>query len=50
MASLDVARCQCQLEEEKWDTAALLGEKLRQEISCIPGILARVKNCWKYPV
>lgn len=49
MASLDVARCQCRLEEEKWDTAALLGERLRQEISRIPGILAPGEELQEVP-
>lgn len=40
MASLDVACCQCQQEEEQWEAVAQLGCELRQEISRIPGLLA----------
>jgi len=40
MASLDAARCQCQMGKEGWEAAARLGEKLRLRISCLPGVLS----------
>jgi len=40
MASLDVARCQCEQEEEQWEAVAHLGHRLRLQISRIPGLLA----------
>lgn len=40
MASLDVACCQCEQEEEQWEAVAQLGQRLRLEISRIPGLLA----------
>lgn len=49
MASLDVARCQCQQEEDKWAEAARLGEKLRQQISQIPGITAPGEEVLEVP-
>ena len=49
MASLDVARCQCQLEEEGWEAAAQFGEKLRLEISRISGILAPGEELLEVP-
>lgn len=40
LASLDVARCQCEQEEGQWEMAARLAEELRQGISQIDGISA----------
>lgn len=49
MASLDVARCQCQQEKERWESSAQLGEELRLEISRIPGIYAPGEELLEVP-
>lgn len=49
MASLDVARYQCQMEIEGWETAARIGEKLRLDISRIPGVSALGEELLEVP-
>ncbi|MFY9140975.1 MAG: aminotransferase class I/II-fold pyridoxal phosphate-dependent enzyme [Thermacetogeniaceae bacterium] len=49
MASLDVARCQCEQEEEQWEAVAQLGHKLRSEISRLPGLFAPGNELFELP-
>lgn len=49
MASLDVARYQCEQEEEQWEMAARQVEQLRQRISQIDGIFAPGEELLQVP-
>jgi arginine decarboxylase len=49
MASLDVARCQCEQEEEQWEMAARLAGQLRQRFSQIDGITALGEELLQVP-
>lgn len=49
MASLDVARQQCQEEGPAWEETARLGMRLRDEINRIPGLLAPGRELLRVP-
>lgn len=49
LASLDAARYQCEQEEEQWEAVAHLGQKLRLEISRIPGLFAPGSELFEVP-
>ncbi|MDK2881661.1 MAG: arginine decarboxylase [Clostridia bacterium] len=49
MASLDVARLQCQQEKRGWGEVAVLARELRRRISSLPGLLAPGEEMLEVP-
>lgn len=49
MASLDVARYQCQEDKTRWDDAVKSGIELRHQISRLPGLLAPSEELLEVP-